>query len=511
MNLRKILKNIEILDTKNFIDFDVDIKKICYNSKFITESSLFVAIKGYITDGHKYILQAYEKGAVCAIVEDFIDCEIPQLKVENTRIELANVSKNFYDDPSQKLNIVGITATNGKTTTSFMLDKIYNDAGYRTGIIGTVYTKYSDITIPSVLTTPESLELQSFFRDMLKKKIEKVTMEVSSSSEELYRVKNIDFNIVAFNNFSREHIDQHGSFEKYYEAKSKLVKEASKNAVAILNMDFDHIKDLLTQTKARVITYSLENNDYDFSISELDLSTGFGKYIFNVNRNIDFNDFVLKKQSFEINLSVAGYSSVMNSVAAIIISLVQNIDVDIIKKSISAFSGVERRFEMIYDEKFKIIDDHYANVKNIDVTLETLSKMKYKNFRMLYAIRGNRGVNLNRETAEETAKWLKKLDAKTFYATLSKDTVSKKDEVSKEELEIFLNIMEKYNINVKVFDNLENSVYEILKTADKGDVVLFAGCQGMDKGAKFAYNYLKSNNLMKDENYLKNKINNRIC
>src|SRR5699024_2923633 len=129
-----------------------------------------------------------------------------------------------------------------------------------------------------------------------------------------------------------------------------------------------------------------------------------------------------------------------------------------IQDSINSFAGVERRFEMIYDENFKIIDDHYANVRNIDVTLSTLSEMEFNNFHMLYAIRGNRGVNLNKETAEKTAEWLKKLDPKTFYATLSKDVVMKKDEVSKEELEIFLSVMKENNIDVKVFDTLEESV-----------------------------------------------------
>ncbi|WP_138159070.1 Mur ligase family protein [Peptoniphilus catoniae] len=511
MLLKDILKGVNILDTKFEVDFEKNIDFICYNSKEAKENSLFVAIKGYITDGHKFIAEALAKGSCLAIVEDFKDIDIAQIKVENSRKTLADISKNFFNDPSKKLDITGITATNGKTTTSFMVDKIYKDAGYKTGIIGTVYVKYDNVNIPSILTTPESYNLQEFFADMVNKNIDKVTMEVSSSAEELYRVRNVDFDIVTFNNFSREHIDQHGSFENYYAVKSKLIKEASENSIAILNMDFPHIAALKDKTKARVLSYSLENDNYDFSISNLDLSTGFGKYKFNILKDIEAKGRLIKKGAFNIELSVAGYSSVMNSFVAIIVALVQGVDTKIIQESINSFKGVERRFEMIYDKDFKIIDDHYANVRNIEVTLKTLSKMDFNNMRMVYAIRGNRGVNLNRECAEVTAKWLKKLKVKTFYASMSEDTVSSKDKVSDDELEVFKSVMDKNGIKVKIYKNLKDSIESILTLVEDGDIVLFAGCQGMDKGAKFAYSYMKDKNLIKDNGEFEFKVEQRTC
>ncbi|SHH66787.1 UDP-N-acetylmuramoylalanyl-D-glutamate--2,6-diaminopimelate ligase [Anaerosphaera aminiphila DSM 21120] len=511
MKLKDILNEVEVLDVLGEVNYDEDIDAINYHSGNVFENNLFVAISGYITDGHKYIKSARENGAKYAVVEYFIDEDIPQIKVKNTRIALADMATNFYENPSKELSIVGVTATNGKTTTAFMIDEIYKKAGYKTGIIGSVVASYDNVKIPAILTTPDSLELQMYFRDMVNKGIDKVTMEVSSSAQELYRVKNIEYDIVTFNNFSREHIDQHGSFENYYKVKSKLIKEASEDSVAILNMDFEKIAKLKDETKAQVITYSLENNDYDFSISNLDLSTGKGNYKFNVNRDIEVKGRTIEKGSFDINLAVAGYSSVMNSVVAIIVALVDGIDREIIIEAMKEFSGVERRFEMIYDEDFKIIDDHYANSRNIEVTLSTLSKMQYSNFRMVYAIRGNRGVNLNRESAEMTAQWLKKLKPKTFYATLSKDTVTSKDEVSDEELKVFCEVMSENNIDVKIFDTLEESVVELLKTVESDDAVLFAGCQGMDKGAKFASDYLVENDLAKDKDKLVERIDNRVC
>lgn len=512
MKLKELLKSLEILDSKNLKE-DLEISTVEYHTDKVKKDSLFVAIKGYKTDGHKYIKKALKKGAVAIVVEDFQDIEAPQIKVKNSRIALAKIASNFYGDPSKELNIVGVTATNGKTTTAFMIESIFKEANFKTGISGTVYTKYADTIIPSILTTPESKDLQFYFRDMVEKGIEKVVMEVSSSADELHRVDNVDFDIVTFNNLSREHIDQHGSFERYYEVKSRLIRFAPEHAIAILNMDFDLIGVLKEKTRAKVLTYSLkeENYEYDFSIGNLDLSSGMGKFTFYVNRDIKLKDFTIKKQKFEIDLNVAGYSSVMNAVVAIIVGLVNRIDIKIIIKGLENFKGVERRFEMIYDEKFKIIDDHFANVRNIDVSLETLSKMKYKNLHFLYAIRGNRGVHLNEENAEKIVEWFKILKPKNFYASLSKETVTWKDEVSKEELEVFEKVMKKNNINFKLFENLEESVISILKCAKEDDLVFLGGCQGMDKGAKYALNYIIDSGLTKKADELKEKINSRIC
>lgn len=505
MKLSTLIDNFDELNIK-----DIDIKNIRYNSKNVEKGDLFVAIKGYITDGHKYIKNAIENGAVAAVVEQYVDENIVQIKVENSRIALADLSARYFNNPSKEVNVVGITATNGKTTTSFMLDAIYEKAGFNTGIIGTVYTKYTDVLIPSILTTPESYDLQQFFRDMVDKKIEKVTMEVSSSAQELYRNKNVDFDIVTFNNFSREHIDQHGSFENYYLYKSKLIREADEKTACVLNMDFEQISELSKSTKGQVVTYSLNNLNYDFGIENLDLSTGFGKYKFKILKDVNFRNVNLKPCEFDIELAASGYSSVMNSVAAIVVALLEGIDIKVIQNALSEFSGVERRCEMIYDGKFKVIDDHFANARNIDVTLETISQMKYNDLHILYAIRGSRGVQLNKETSEKIVDWIDKLKPKKITASLSKDVVGSKDVVLNEELEVFQEVMGENGIDVDIIDTLSNSIEEVVQDVKEGDVLLLAGCQGMDKGAGFLFETLNKKGFDNLET-LKNKVDNRIC
>ena len=511
MKLGKILNNVSIIEANFEINKEEDINSIAFHTDDVAKGGIFVAIKGYVTDGHKFIKKAKELGAKIAIVEDFSDEDIRQIKVENSRIALADMARNFYEDPTKKMNVVGITATNGKTTTAFMLDSILKEDGRKTGIIGTVLTRYDDVKIPSVLTTPESLTLQSYFRDMLDKNISDVTMEVSSSAQELFRNKNIDFDIVTFNNLGREHIDQHGSFENYFRFKSRLIRHAKEDAIAILNADDEKIYSLKDKTKAHVLTFSLENLESDFGIENLDLSSGKGKFTFKINRDLNIKDRIIKKSDFDIDLGSVGYSSVMNSLVAIIVSLVLGIEKETIKKALKDFKGVERRFELIFDEEFKILDDHFANEKNIDATMETLKEMDYENLNILYAIRGKRGVEVNREITERLVKWIKILKPKSLSATLSKDTVKEKDRVTDEELKVFKDILEKNNIRCKIYDSLEEAINKSIDLMEKDDVLLLAGCQGMDKGAGFVKDKLLRENMVKDIDGFSHRIDMRIC
>lgn len=485
IKLNELLKSINIINSWN--EKNMDITGISYHSKKVEKGNIFVCIKGYKTDGHKYIMNAINNGASALIVEEYQDgWNIPQYKVANSRKALAHLSSYFYNNPSRTMKIIGITATNGKTTTSFMIDKILADNGYNTGLIGTVMSKFGDVTIPSILTTPESLDLQNYFYQMKNKKVSHVTMEVSSSSLELSRVENVDFDIVAFNNISREHIDLHGSFEDYFNVKSSLVTNAKKSAWSVLNIDSPMLKDLIDKTKANILTYGVENKDGDLSCEELDLSTGRASFYVSINNTLNLGNIKYDKRRFKINLSVPGFHSVYNSMSAIAIALLSGVPIKNIQKSLESFVGVERRFQFVFEDNFKIIDDHFANVGNINVTLGTLHKMVYKDLHLVYGIRGNRGPIVNKENAETIANWADKLGFKKIIATTSDSHVTEKDKVTKEELDVFMDIMNKNNIEVELYNELPDAINSGLSRAKDSDVVLLAGCQGMDYGAHIA-------------------------
>src|SRR5690625_367997 len=194
MELSKLLQAIEVIDS--FQPKNIDIQGIAYHSGKVSKNFLFVCIKGYETDGHKYLNHAKENGAVVAIVEEFQPhIDIPQYKVKNSRRALARLSATFYGHPSRDLKMIGISATNGKTTTAFMTNAILEQHQLTTGLLGTVDIKIGDRKFPSELTTPESLELQTYLREMVEEKVTHVTMEVSSAAMEMHRVETVDYEI----------------------------------------------------------------------------------------------------------------------------------------------------------------------------------------------------------------------------------------------------------------------------------------------------------------------------
>ncbi|SDK66753.1 Mur ligase family protein [Natronincola ferrireducens] len=489
VKLRKLLNSIGVLEASN--EKDLIIRGISYHSQKVGEGHLFVCIKGYKTDGHKYLSQAVEKGAVAAVVEEFQEgIDIPQYLVENSRIALAQLGAAFYNNPSKAMKMIGITATNGKTTTSYMTNAILENHGLKTGLIGTVSIKIDDESIPAELTTPESLDLQCYLNEMVERDVSHVTMEVSSSALELHRIKEVDYDIVSFNNISREHIDAHGSFEKYYEFKSSLVINAKESSIAVLNLDCPYSAVLADHTKAQVITFGVGSREGHIHCKNLDLSTGRGRFTVEILKPFKVHDIEYSPTEFDIELSVPGLHSVYNSMVAITIGLLCGIPIDTIQKTLRTFTGVERRFEFIFEDDIKIIDDHFANPGNINVTLQTLDYMDYKNLHLVYAIRGERGPTVNRENSEAIVKWSSRLGFDEVIATKSVSHVTSKDKVTDEELHVFQEVMSEANIKVNLYDELTDAIAHALSKAEEGDLILLAGCQGMDYGAEIALQQL---------------------
>ncbi len=460
------------------------VKDLAYHSDQVKAGSLFVCLKGYKTDGYLYLKHAAEKGAVAAVVEYFQDdVAIPQYRVADSRAALAILADRFFDHPSRKINLTGITATNGKTTTAFMLNSILEEYGLKTGLIGTVVVKAGDTVCPAELTTPESLDLQRFFHQMVQHNVSHAVMEVSSSGLELKRVGSIDFDTVVLNNISREHTDLHGSFEAYFKAKAGLIREAKENRWAVLNLDCPFTASLVEETRANVLSYALKNENAHCLVQDLNLSTGRASYTVEPNNKKPAAIPTFQPGPFSINLSVLGLHNVYNAMAATLVALLNAIPVPVIQEALKNFRGVERRFELIFEDDIKVIDDHFANYGNINVTLETLQMMDYKNLHLVYAIRGGRGISVNRENAEAIASWAPRLGLEKVIATTSVSHVSDKDMVSEEERQVFATVMHKAGIKTEIYDQLPEAIACGLGETRAGDVLLLAGCQGMDYGA----------------------------
>ena len=265
MELKQILVGLENLKAKG--DLNIEISGIESNSRNVKQGYLFVAIQGFSTDGHQYVENAIENGAVAIMIQEGCNLKgvnIPDsvtvVMAKDTREGLAIASDNFYDHPSKKFKLIGVTGTKGKTTTTFMIKEIFEKAGKKVGLIGTIATYINGKKIKdSDRTTPESLELQQTFDEMVKQGVEVVVMEVSSQSLKLNRVEGCNFDIVVFTNFSEDHISpkEHPDMEDYFNSKLKLFKMCK---TGITNADDLHGAKIPRLFPAsNITTYGIDN------------------------------------------------------------------------------------------------------------------------------------------------------------------------------------------------------------------------------------------------------------
>ena len=346
MELKRMLVGLEGLKVKG--DLSVDIKGVERDSKEIKEGYLFVAIKGFSVDGHQFVKDAIANGAVAVMIEercDFKALEIPDnitiVMAKNTREGLAIVSSNFYDNPSEKFKLIGITGTKGKTTTTFMIKEILQKAGKKVGLIGTIATYIGDKKIQdSERTTPESLELQKLFKMMADEGVDAVVMEVSSQSLKLHRVDGCDFDIVAFTNFSEDHISpkEHPDMEDYFQSKLKLFKMCKTGITNVDDLYGAKIPRLFPDSD--ITTYGIDNH-----------AKMMAKDITITNSYVDFKVKIVDRNE-RVRTGIPGRFSVYNSLAAICVAQKFGVSAENVKEALLEVR-VPGRSEMV-DNKLEI-------------------------------------------------------------------------------------------------------------------------------------------------------------
>lgn len=346
MELKRILVGLDNLKVKG--NLDTEIKGIAKSSNEVQEGYLFVAIKGFTVDGHKFIEDAIKNGATAVMVEEGCDLKSIKFKedtiiimAKNTREGLAIVSSNFYNNPSTKFKLIGVTGTKGKTTTTYMIKEILEKAGQKVGLIGTIATYINGKKIKdSDRTTPESLELQQLFAQMVEEGVETVVMEVSSQSLKLNRVTGCDFDIVIFTNFSEDHISpkEHPDMEDYFNSKLKLFEMCKTGIVNTDDLHGAKIPRLFPESN--ITTYGIDN-----------FANVLAKDITITNSYVDFK-VKIKDRNERVKTGIPGRFSVYNSLAAICVAQKFGIDPEVVKQALLEVR-VPGRSEMV-DNKLEL-------------------------------------------------------------------------------------------------------------------------------------------------------------
>ena len=357
------------------------IEDLEYNSSAIKKNNLFVAIQGFATDGNKYIKDAISKGAVAIITDKKLtrNYSVPVLKVKNSREALSILSDWFYDYPSQKMKIIGITGTNGKTTISYLLEKNLQGQGYKTAIIGTIRHKIGKIEIPSHNTTPESLDLNRLMARMVKAKVNYVIMEVSSHSLVLNRVDFCAFDGAIFTNLTEDHFDFHKNFQNYYQAKKKLFellrKSPKSNKVAVINIDDQYGHKLYSELKGiKKIGYSIKaKSQYQ------------GKDI-----KLSFDGIRFKVGGVSFFTALIGRFNIYNVLSTIAITDFWNMRKVITVQVLKKFKSVEGRLEKIQTSKGTVFIDYAHTDDALKNVLETLNEIEHNKIITVFGCGGDR-------------------------------------------------------------------------------------------------------------------------
>jgi UDP-N-acetylmuramoyl-L-alanyl-D-glutamate--2,6-diaminopimelate ligase len=262
MNLGQILKGLSHFELRG--DPALEIAGLAYDSRQVKPGDLFVAVRGHHSDGHGFIEKAVEKGAVAVAVEALTDGEakFATVLVPDSRRALSQLALAFYANPFKHVTLIGVTGTNGKTTTTYLLESIVRAAGGKPGVLGTVNYRYSDKKVPAPVTTPESLDLIRLSREMVDHGVTHLVMEVSSHALDQGRTQDCPFNVAVFTNLSRDHLDYHKTMDEYFAAKSRLFKElrpdpSGRTPRAVINLDDPRGTELVAVTGAKVFTYGL--------------------------------------------------------------------------------------------------------------------------------------------------------------------------------------------------------------------------------------------------------------
>lgn len=377
MKLKDLLKGLEIVESN--IDENIEIEGISYNSKNVKKNFIYVCIKGFKVDGHTFIDEAIKNGAVLVVVEDYTDnLNCYYVKTNNTRKALAILSCNFFKNPSYDFNLIGVTGTNGKTSTTYMIKSILEEKGQKVGLIGTIKNIIGEKEFKTDNTTPESTDLQQLFWQMKNEGVDSVVMEVSSHSLDLYRVYGSKYDVAVFTNLTQDHLDFHGTMENYFNAKLKLFNMAKYACINIDDPWGQRLKDMLSKEK-EIITYAI-NNQADVCAKD-------------VNIEVDKSIFTLvyKGQKQVVKLNIPGIFAVYNALSAASACIAKGMDLKTIAQGLIKIKSIAGRFEVVEsNSKFTIVVDYAHTPDGLENLLKTVNSVAKGRKVLLFGCGGDR-------------------------------------------------------------------------------------------------------------------------
>lgn len=471
MRLKQLIENINIKRLTG--QTGVEISRINYDSRKIGPGDLFVAMKGYAQDGHNFIGDAVSKGAAAVLSDLAPDMVIQKLsrkpnqmpvflQVSDSRKALSRLAVAFYQTPFHNMNLIGITGTNGKTTTSYLLESILLAAGRKPGVIGTINHRISNRVLKSSVTTPESLDLMKILREMADHCATDVVMEVSSHALDQGRVTDCPFRTVLFTNITRDHLDYHPSMDAYFEAKSILFKNLANNTpegpvTAVINTDDPRGMDLMKLTTVETMTYGL-NHSCDVTAKNVNVSrTGLSAKLISK-----------KMGEIDIQSSLIGNFDIYNIMAAASTAVTLGVDLKTIASGIENMKGVPGRMELVPNARSLAIVVDYAHTPDaLEKALGAVNQITEGRILTVFGCGGDRDKGKRSEMGRVAGRYSHKVFI-TSDNPRSEEPTAIADEI---ERGVIASGQKDYVIELE----RETAIRMAVQSAQKKDLVLIAG------------------------------------
>ncbi|TDO83439.1 UDP-N-acetylmuramoylalanyl-D-glutamate--2,6-diaminopimelate ligase [Halanaerobium saccharolyticum] len=456
MKLKNLLYNIDYELKKGSLE--KKITEIKYDSRMIEKDNLFVAISGFEVDGHRFIDQAIKNGATAVVIEDELSdyqSGVSYIKVNNSRKTMAQLGKIFFKNPLKDIKLIGITGTNGKTTTSYLLYNILKEARGKAALFGTIKNIIGSRELDSKRTTPESVDLYRYFSQMREEEVEYGVMEVSSHALDLYRVEGMEFAAAIFTNISPEHLDYHKNLENYRAVKSRLFAQLNSDQYAVINLDDTNADYIQEKSGGKNYFYSLSSSRADLYTSDYELH----------QRGMEYRTAGRIETLFKLNLG--GVFNIYNSLAAILTADLMRVEQETIKKALTNIPAVPGRFEIINaGQDFQIVVDYAHTPDGMKNVLKTASVMDKNKLIVLFGCGGDRDRSKRAAMAALAEKY-------ADYTIVSNDNPR-----SEEPAEIFAEIEAGFSTdftNYEVIADRKKAIKKAIMLAQKDDLVMLLG------------------------------------
>ena len=459
--LVSVLKNVEVRGS-----LTKEVEFIAHDSRRVRKNTLFVCISGTRVDGNAFIDQAIKAGA-CAIMTEK-EVEVPEditvLKVADIRKAMEVVVPYFYDYPGKKMRMIGVTGTNGKTSSTYMIRDILRKAGYKVGVIGTIKIMIEDEELPIHNTTPDMIDLQETLNNMYEKNIDYVVMEVSSHALAMNRIAGCEYDTATFTNLTQDHLDFHKTMENYALAKAKLFDSligdnlVKENKNAVINIDDElGAKSMIAHTKCNLITYGIKN-EATLKAENVEIKSSGTSF------DLEYNN-----HKMHFDLKVTGMFNVYNVLGVIGVCLAEEIDPAIIKETLEHFEAVAGRFELVRQgQDFSVIVDYAHTPDGLENVLKTAREIAKNRLIVVFGCGGDRD-RTKRPIMGEIA------------ARLADVVIATSDNPRTEDPEFILSEVEAGvipalhgNFHEKITDR-KKAIFRAVELAQKDDIVLIAG------------------------------------